>query len=425
MELTICIDEDLYSSLKKKIVSDYATAYPEVKVTYEVIERDDSTFSPLIDEDYRNTTLRQLQTEIMSGNGPDLFILDSGYLGECFFQDINKAMRSGLFCDLLPLFRDAGISEDDFIKPIFDAGKVDGKQLVAPLDYQVFDVLTNEDSLKNFGFDQISDTAGMLAGIRDAMKIPGTAVLSFLSLLDNFPNSYKFLNPYYYTTQPHVDYNAGTAQIDTPLTRDILETWKSTRDMIMASKPVETTARGYLQSNHFLYFNPYFVDVAQDAIRSTYMGVTLNMEPLPSEDGGVCAVISSFSGIRLNSENKLNAVNMLKLLLSEKYQIGKSGAGFTYPNEGYPVLKGIMDKRLTNVINQYHGLGSTYFSINPAVLPDKNLQMFVKMESEITTARFPIPKEVNDILDQYYTGGLDLDTAIRHMQAYWDKSLSE
>ena len=91
-ELVICIDTHIYRMFKN-IIRVYTETYPNVQITYEVVTRDDSIFAPLIDEDYKFTTLRHLQTEIMSGNGPDLFILDAGYNGECFFRDINKAMR--------------------------------------------------------------------------------------------------------------------------------------------------------------------------------------------------------------------------------------------------------------------------------------------------------------------------------------------
>lgn len=426
-ELEICIDAHYYPMMKS-VFSDYTELYPNVKITYEIVTRDNSYFAPLIDEDYKQTTLRHLQTEIMSGNGPDLFILDSGYNGECFFKDLYKAMSGGVFCDLLPLFQEAGISEEDFIEPVFDTGKIDGKQYIAPLEYQVYNMLTIEASNQNMGAHQINDTADMLAGIRAAMEIPGASVPPSKDLTKDFG---YFINPYYYARNPLIDYDANTVQIDTPLTRNVLETGKLATDKLNQYKSFSqpeyslTSWFDYMQSNRNITFCPYFLASLLNSTSAIFFGRIMEVEPIPSEDGGVCAVISSFAGIRANSGNKQNAFNMIKLLLSEKYQIKKSDYHYVYPCEGYPVRKGVLEQRIHDLVPGGESFFCPIGSQETVVLPDETRHDFISIESQITSARLPTPYEVNNILAQYYAGGLDLDTAIQRMQEYWEISLSE
>jgi ABC-type glycerol-3-phosphate transport system substrate-binding protein len=426
-ELVICVDAHFHRMLKS-IIRDYSEVYPNVKITYEVVTREDSIFSPLIDDDYRYTTQRHLQTEIMSGSGPDLFILDSGYCGECFFADIYKAMKGGVFCDLLPLLRDAGISEEAFIKPVFDAGKLEGKQYAAPLEYQVQSILTIEASHQNMVPDQTGDTAATLDGIRTAMTIPGAGMPPSKEYwLTDF-----FINPYYYAAEPLVDYDAETAHIDTALTRDILETGKFAIDRMTQNESFSLPEMSafeswfeYMHSERNIHLSPYFLNSVQYSAFTTLYGRIMIVDPIPSEGGNVCAVVSSFAGIRANSANKRNAVNMIKMLLSEEYQIKKNGSCFAYPCEGFPVRKGILAERLHALIPGDKTFSSTFFSQEKASLTNETIQDFLSIESRITTARFPTPYEVNDILARYYTGELDLETALLRMQEYWEISLSE
>jgi hypothetical protein len=423
-ELAICVDEHYYPMLKS-MIRDYTETYPNVKITFEIVLRDDSTFRPFIDEDYRYTALRKLQSEIMSGSGPDLFILDAGYNVDCFFPDINKAMRSGVFCDLLPLLREAGIREEDFIRPVFDAGKIDGKLYIAPLEYQVNTLLTTEASRQNLDSNRIRDTTVMLAGIRGALEVPGTGAQPTPNRTPVFD---YVLNPYYFAAQPLVDYDAESVQIDTPLTRNILETGKFATDQIKQYK----AAAGqdwikYMRSNRNFVFSPYFLASVDHSVWMTMTGcgVSMNIEPLPSEDGGVCAVVSSFAGIRANSRNKSNAVNMIELLLNQRYQTRKNGNGFAYPREGYPVRKGVLAQRLYDLVETNNAFGSTYFCVTEVYIADSIVQEFVSLESRITAARLPTPNEINDVMFQYYAGELELETALLRMQEYWEISLSE
>ena len=105
------------------------------------------------DPQEREITLKQLRTKIMSGNGPDVYLLPTGnqltvdYLVsettirqfrqievEPLFSDVSQAMRNGIFRDIQALYQaDQSIGIDSLHTQIMDGGVLDGKRFVLPL----------------------------------------------------------------------------------------------------------------------------------------------------------------------------------------------------------------------------------------------------------------------------------------------------
>ena len=105
------------------------------------------------DPQEREITLKQLRTKIMSGNGPDVYLLPTGnqltvdYLVsettirqfrqievEPLFSDVSQAMRNGIFRDIQTLYQaDQSIGIDSLHTQIMDGGVLDGKRFVLPL----------------------------------------------------------------------------------------------------------------------------------------------------------------------------------------------------------------------------------------------------------------------------------------------------
>jgi hypothetical protein len=133
----------------------------------------DSSLGASFKPENRETMLTQLRTQVMAGKGPDLFIMASDPNVQALFQDPEKTMRGGAFCDVLPLFRQAEISMDDFIAPVMAAGQVNGKQYIVPLFYQVLGVVTNDTTRKIVGDDAFKSIDGALNGLRAIAEVPG------------------------------------------------------------------------------------------------------------------------------------------------------------------------------------------------------------------------------------------------------------
>lgn len=104
-----------------------------------------------IEKDEREIRLKQLRTKIMSGDGPDVYLLPTG--GELIsdeperdqnipivplFSDVQQAMRNGIFRDISELFASSiAIKSCSLNQDIMDAGVINGKRYVLPLRYDV------------------------------------------------------------------------------------------------------------------------------------------------------------------------------------------------------------------------------------------------------------------------------------------------
>jgi ABC-type glycerol-3-phosphate transport system substrate-binding protein len=90
------------------VATDYYTSKnPQIKVNVEVLPEE---------KEARSVKLQKLRTEIMSGNGPDIYLLNGfeTYEDEALeplFTDIEKTMESGIFAGL-----NKNMEKDDYWK---------------------------------------------------------------------------------------------------------------------------------------------------------------------------------------------------------------------------------------------------------------------------------------------------------------------
>lgn len=93
-------------------------------------------FVPAEGED-RKGALTRLHTEIMSGKGPDLFIVRAGFQEDLLFPYPEKSAKNGLFLNLDKLMAKSQFTEwDQQVQPILEAGKTEKGQFLIPLTYQ-------------------------------------------------------------------------------------------------------------------------------------------------------------------------------------------------------------------------------------------------------------------------------------------------
>jgi ABC-type glycerol-3-phosphate transport system substrate-binding protein len=430
-ELTVCVDPWAHKTLQRAYTK-FMQENRDVKLNFTILP--DIYSGTEYKPEEREAALSQLRTQVMAGLGPDLFILESD-APIPLYQDIEKAMRGGVFCDLLPLFSQADFSMDDYIAPVMAAGQVGSKQYVVPLKYQVFGVMTNDATRKILGDEAFKSTSAMLESIRALREIPGMGPVfghSWVNLLKLFSNPFLPMSP-----KP-ADYDALTAQVDTPLLRDILETCKSVynRTLDMPDTFPPGIAQEYWEDYprtdaYFAFLNNLDAMAVEAGLSEKYAGITPHLDAFPSEDGGTAAQVTLYAGIRANSPNKYNAVNLLKQLLSAECQTDSS-SDMLSAFYGWPVRKGVLEDCLQAYMKMarlsvYHSdFSSTMWSVafeDP--LSDESVNNFLAIEAKITSAAFPLPDELVIILNDYWNDTLDLDTALARMQDYYDKSLEE
>lgn len=133
--LRVCLDMDLVSADSSKAKNEFELLMEELakKGGPEEYELE---FVPT-DGEERMGALTRLHTEIMSGNGPDLFIVLTGWQDELLFPYPEKSARNGLFLNLDKLMEKSQYTDwDQQFQTVLNAGKTEKGQFIVPLSYQ-------------------------------------------------------------------------------------------------------------------------------------------------------------------------------------------------------------------------------------------------------------------------------------------------
>jgi multiple sugar transport system ATP-binding protein len=427
-KLVICVEASLVNNVKyhldKRLGERFNVLYPGIDV--EIIEIPD----PSADSALYETVKQKMRTELMSGSGADLYILKSPNRELTgIFPDVEKAMSGGLFCDLRALYTDpfsgaVYIAEDEYTAALFKAGQIDGKQFTLPLGYTFTNITSNDITYDRLGISDSSGTSDFIAGLRRVFEPSGAGRMA---VAVEAGSNYIYLNPYDYATRPLVDYSAETAKIDTALTRDILETgkalWNHTKRLreegwLRVDQVYSETVSGgfgdYVFSEDYAVLTPQSVSDWQE---STYIfnfyGYSPHIDAVPGEGGEINAMVTTYGAIRANSPNKLNALRFLALMQEISSQAYRGNPVRRSPDLGTTPITDLKE------VSQWRDSG------NGAARNADIAERADGFWSRVASSRYPVPKEVTDIITRYYEGETDLDDTIRRMCEYWEISLSE
>lgn len=155
-ELEICVEENEYDQGKiKKAIEEYQKLYPNVNIIIRKLPYAGYAEGEVL----RKAEVTKIKTEIMSGEGSDLFLLHSGRSYVCgntdnLFEDLEKTARTGVFENLSVIFEgENAIDSEEYYEFALEAGRVEGKQIFLPLSFNFRGCLTSEKNLKDSRFD--------------------------------------------------------------------------------------------------------------------------------------------------------------------------------------------------------------------------------------------------------------------------------
>ncbi len=310
--LTICVDSYYAEQARNLIEAWQHFNDSSTKVELVVIPQK---------QDEAEIKLTEIRTEIMSGGGPDIFILDTvnPHVVEeqvVLFDNVEKAMHSDIFLPLDEYFSGAQYMHTDAYNPvIFDSGKTEEGQCVLPIYYNYF------------------LTAVTQADDEDPVEIPS-------SWDEVFKNSDKYIHNlnsffmcrFYDLFGKYTDYNSGTLLY----TED---------DMLARVQEAIEYDNAYLEItfDENVYSGlPYNVlkdlEANKDAEHSLYV--------TPSVRGGITAYVTRYAAINRNTKHPEEAFSILDMLFSDQVMcdegfiddekhygnlLGLSYAGFSVP----------------------------------------------------------------------------------------------
>ena len=209
------------------------------------------------DPQEREARLTQLRTKIMSGAGPDVYLLPTGgtlttdYVNEYhrrvtqttqvepLFLDVTQAMRSGQFLDISAYYEsDDDLNTAALKREIMDAGTVHSRRYVLPLRFNIPVMFTDKDLWERFGLseallesDGLTLSQTLMENAGDDNIVTGLGLPADLSLL----------------SQPF-DYGAETLQITQQTIADYMRLYQRWRAAAVPGEQalVDTAIEAYL-----------------------------------------------------------------------------------------------------------------------------------------------------------------------------------
>lgn len=321
------------------------------------------------DEEERDIYLQQLRTQIMAGNGPDVYLLptgsdliidspDSNYTTvttvDPLFHDIEQTMRLGIFADLHSYFEaDTELNTASLQREIMNAGTVDGKRYVLPLRYTMPVLLADHNNyavqslsgakvsydsaitdLVNYALDTEDNT--MAAGLLMPTDISIFPTLydydkeEILVSVEDISQYMRLYQQWYSTTSGLHQQMIATAE--TEATAVYNEVFHNMFADVLAELNISISLESFNSVRQYILCNtnwvssnlPFYVTSLSGALESAIlkegMQLSTEMYPLHGTDGSVGAEITYFGAVGASCENVELAYDYLRLFLSEDYQ---------------------------------------------------------------------------------------------------------
>jgi len=295
----------------------------------------------------RDTAIDRLRTEIMSGEGPDVFIMQSDlvYSDNALFRMPEKAMELGFFLPLDEYIESAEYAEwDNFTEIVMEAGRNEEGQQLVPLTYMLPAAMYRKSDVRHTPSQQMTwEEMQNAEELQDAVVRLGAGYTSF---------GYED-DPIEFILGDLADYESETLLFtDEELYIHVTEILEYTEEYL-ENKYAE---KRYCTKTHLgAGFN-------NDGGEGTYSnnggilnGLTendpLTLVPLYSDDGGSTAVITSFAAVNRNTRYPEEAFKVIDLLMTTSRQANSDlFHQFIYPKmdyKGMPLHEDLMSSQYT------------------------------------------------------------------------------
>ena len=253
----------------------------------------------------RKTALTRIRTEIMSGEGPDVFLcstVDTSAYGSSetvLFPFPERAMADGLFLPLDYYLEKAEYMEPNKMLPAaMEAGKTENGQMILPISFTMWMTAYKAE-------DAQLPAAGTTFAEVVASNDP--ILKSTLAYTCQYDNRFRCSFPYLFTRI--ADYKTG----------ELTFTEKDLYQMILDAETLEKQKQTELPS-HFseqLTLDTYILQSSGEDLRQGIHGSTeQTMLPLYNIDGGATALICSFGAVNANTKRPKSAFLVLDYFLS-------------------------------------------------------------------------------------------------------------
>jgi len=324
----------------------------------------------------RSAYLQTLQTELMSGKGPDLIV--SAYFD---FPDIRKAIEAGVFYDLDNfLLNDEDFNFDLYNKAVLETGVFNGNRYIMPINYQTPIILTTQENLRAESID--INSFKTFTGFYESIKKYADRHKENNSVFwGQYPEALYMVFPWFGID--FYNFDNKTINLQSDELKIVLDSCKS-----MYNQRAELNISGYSGDSVIALRNKKCL---MELLTSHGIGNFLydygallhDQNPIffnkPTSDGRTIAQISGFTAINNSSNNKQNAYNFIKILLSPSIQ---NANDMFSGGADIPVLKSAVEIRVNDTYKNLSG-GTPDGSIVIEKIPQEIIDEYIQAITEI------------------------------------------
>lgn len=267
----------------------------------------------------REIKLENLRVELMSGEGPDLFILAGDAYGQgALFPMIEISMRSGVFLPLDTYIENAQLMEWDKLTPkVMEAGRTEEGQLVVPMAYTMpltfyrKSEVSHTPSTEMTWDDMMADETGILRNAASTAYImdgrlhgmdgdmwasSGIAPLLSLGALADYDEKTLLFSEEELLQRAEEEFSLQS------------EIWEGVLGDLPANR------KEFMHPDYNFLWSPMLEEDVLLRDEAT------TMIPIYSDEGGVTATVTSFACINRNAKHAEEAFFILDLLMSREVQ---------------------------------------------------------------------------------------------------------
>lgn len=385
--------------------------HPEYKVAIQAYPSADNTGS-----DYE-TYVKNLNTQILSGKGPDI-ISAAGlpydkYISKKILTDLSDMMAG-----------DKSFDMNKYYTNIFDALKTDGSLYVMPTGFTFNVMMANraildEDSIKiddsHWTWKDFKAASEIVTGKDGARAaLPGVSSMDMLSLFTG--GSYR----------SYIDADNKSASFTSEGFTDLLDTVKAFSDEKLVNNSVQTDMVSVLDAagrGSIVFYPCSIYDYFMYWFMKSAFNDHLSLYNVPSEgtSGSRTFTTNSLYAINKNSGHTELAWEFMKVLLSDEVQAqalqeeggqGKQAASGGKEKEfvgGFPINKAVQQQKAEQVIETSKGMtrkiklklnGPGEISLSPAAMTQADIDYINKFISELNTYANTDPNIDNIVQDE-------------------------
>ncbi len=297
--------------LRKRIIE-----FNKESEQYRILVKDYSSYDTA--EDY-NAGITKLNNDILSGQIPDILILDTN-------MPVESYVAKGVLADIGKMIEeDEDLDMDDYMTNVFDAYKVDGKLYSVIPSFYVTTVM---------------------AKTADVGEEPGWTMEELQALMDKYPDASAFGETYTRTDMLRtmlmnnharfVNRDTGECSFDSREFMDLLEfvaqfpeeyDWENmSDDYWMTYESQYRSGATLLMSVHMSDFQDYVYNA------HGYFGEPVTLIGYPCEEGNGAAVMANNQyAISARSAHKEGAWEFLRYYLTEEYQTSEDEMSWRLP----------------------------------------------------------------------------------------------